>query len=92
LRMEDIAAHIFVNPNYLSMVFRKETGNTLIETLSNLRLTKAKKMMDDGYTSIPNISEKVGYIDSNYFSRCFKLKYGLPPSRYIENIEAKRSE
>lgn len=50
--------------------------------IQNERLTLAAKMIEQGELSIAEISEKVGFVNPTYFYRCFKNKYGVPPSKY----------
>lgn len=85
LRLEEIAKSVYVNPQYLSFLFKKEMGQTVIEYLTSVRLNKAKELMDNCYSSVPGIAEMIGYMDPNYFSKCFKKKFGVPPSKYIES-------
>jgi two-component system response regulator YesN len=85
LDLEGIASNIFINLCYLSNIFKKETGKTVIEYLRECRMEKAKKFMDEGAKNLYTIAEKVGYSDPHYFSKCFKKYYGVSPSKYMES-------
>ena len=87
LKIEDISRHTFTNSSHLCFVFKKETGKTIIEFLTEKRINKAKELIDAGNHTVFDVAERVGYEDSNYFSRCFKKTYGLPPSKYIEKLK-----
>jgi two-component system, response regulator YesN len=89
LKVEDISKHVFINYSHLCYTFKKETGKTIIEYLTEVRIKKAKEIIDGGNLVIQDVADKVGYEESNYFSRCFKKYYGLSPSKYIESIKNK---
>lgn len=88
--LQETARSICVNPSYLSHMFKKETGRSFIEYLSDLRLDRAMKMLrevsPDGLVSlkIVDVSQNVGYSDPYYFSRCFKKKFGVVPSKLLQ--------
>lgn len=86
LRMSTIAQNLYINYHYLSKLFSKVTGTTLSDYLTNYRIEKAKELIDSGYLSLQAIAARCGYEDANYFSKCFKKKYGISPSAYMESI------
>lgn len=86
LSVNEIARNLFVNYAHLCFVFKRETGTTINEYLTEFRVGKAKELFDAGNTLILDVASRVGYTDANYFGKCFKKYYGLPPSKYIENI------
>lgn len=86
LTLEQIADVVNVAPNYLSTVFKKKLKVSVIEYLTSYRLKKAKDLLDeDPLLTITEVSDKVGYMDPYYFSKCFRKQYGLAPSFYIRN-------
>lgn len=89
LKVENISKHLFINYSYLSHTFKKETGQTVSEFLTGIRVARAKELIDGGNHSIYVVSENSGYIDPNYFSRCFKKYYGMTPTRYMERVGTK---
>lgn len=86
LRIDEIAASVYVNYTHLCYVFKKETGMTINDYLTEVRIKKAKELIDNGNYILSDVAEKVGYADTNYFGKCFKKRYGLPPTKYIENL------
>lgn len=82
LAVEKIAGEISVSPNYLSAVFHKEVGKTLLSYIQKMRLEKAANLL--AYTTAPvqAICVEVGIPDNNYFAKLFKKEYGLTPSAY----------
>jgi two-component system response regulator YesN len=83
---ESLSKKMFMNYCYMSNIFRKETGVTINEYLTGLKIKKAKELMDGGCSLVNEVAEKIGYEDPNYFSRCFKKAYGVTPSKYIEGL------
>ena len=53
--------------------------NTYIQ---NERLRIAAELLLEGEYTVSEISEKAGFSDATYFYKCFKNKYGVPPSKY----------
>lgn len=82
LNLEDVAAVVYLSPNYFGWVFKKETGESFVEYLTRVRVAKAILLMESTEESIFSISEKVGYKDPNYFSQVFKKVEGIRPSAY----------
>ena len=76
------AAHVFVSPTYLSILFKKKLGVTFIDYLINLRLEKAKSLLRDTAKRTYEIAAETGYGDPQYFSVCFKKYTGLTPTEY----------
>lgn len=71
-----------VSEFYVSRLFRKETGLTLWEYLTRLRLGKAKELLRSGTDSIAIVGERVGFSDQAYFSRVFRKATGVSPLEY----------
>ena len=82
LSIQDIAKDVFVTPNWLSAIFRKETGRTINEYITDVRIKKAKELLLQGKYKIYEIAEMVGYGSSQYFSRVFYQQTGHTPQRY----------
>lgn len=87
LDIDKMAKNLFVNYGHLCFIFKRDTGITINEYLTEFRMKKAKEHIDSGNHSVLDIAKRVGYADANYFGKCFKKHYGLAPKKYIENIE-----
>ncbi len=85
LNIDEIAKKLFVNYAHLCFIFKRDTGITINEYLTEFRIKKAKELLDAGNNLILDVACKVGYADANYFGKCFKKFYGLAPSKYLEN-------
>lgn len=82
--VERIAEKLFISPYYLMHLFKQEVGKTFSEYLIEYRIEKAKELLKNSRLKIYEISEKVGYNSTKYFSQLFKKITGLTPSEYIE--------
>jgi two-component system response regulator YesN len=82
LSLSKIAQVFFINPSYLSRVFKKETGINFMDYLTKLRIEEAKILLKNTDLMAYEIGERVGIPDSSYFSTCFKKYTGLSISKY----------
>ncbi len=80
-----------LTPSYLSKIFKKETGERLLDYISGVRIEMAKRLLEDTTKSVTSISTKVGYIDSNAFILAFKKKMGITPGQYRANFKDKNT-
>lgn len=87
ISLDQIAENMYLSPFYISRIFKGETGNTPIRHLINLRLEKAKELLESGYQgSIQEVAALVGYDDAYHFSKLFKKRYGISPSQARKNL------
>lgn len=82
LPLSELADHVQLNPQYLSVLFKKETGSSISDYLSEIRISKAKALLRNTNITILEAAETVGYADARYFSRVFKTRVGMRPTEY----------
>ncbi|MBW4084758.1 response regulator [Paenibacillus sp. S150] len=82
LSIARIAEEVFLTPNYISLIFKKETGETLTDYITKIRIGKAKELLHTTDLKIMEISERVGYENPHYFSTVFKKNVGVHPLKY----------
>ncbi|MDT2358057.1 helix-turn-helix transcriptional regulator, partial [Enterococcus faecium] len=70
------------NPNYLSNVFKKETGEKFGDFVQNHRLEVAKKWLKETNLSVKEIAERLQYRNPQNFIRFFKKKESITPGEY----------
>lgn len=81
-----VSNYVHISPCYLSMIFKKETGETFLNYLVSIRLEVAKDMLRSTNLKTFEIAEKIGYSDPNYFSYFFKKNFGISPREYRNNL------
>ena len=84
ITLEDVAREINVSPQYLSKLFKEETGENFIDYLTSIRIRIAKNLLEGDELSVKEICYSIGYSDPNYFSRIFKKVVGATPTEYRE--------
>lgn len=86
ISLDQIAENMYLSPFYISKIFKSETGDTPIRHLINIRLEKAKELLESGYQgSIQEVAALVGYDDAYHFSKLFKKHYGITPTQARKN-------
>lgn len=82
ISIKEMAEQLYLSPNYLSELFKKHTGKTISEYLTDYRLEKACQLLDHAEYRVGDVSGMVGIHDGRYFSNMFKKKYGMTPTEY----------
>lgn len=82
ISLKNVADNVHVNSSYLSRLYSKEMGETIIETINKLKIEKAKELLKETIMKTNEISQAVGIEDSAYFSHLFKKYIGLSPMEY----------
>lgn len=82
ITLETAAERVNLTPNYVSTIFKKETGVSFLEYLTSVRLDKATEMLRKSDMSMSEIAEAVGYNDVKHFSKLCKKTLGMKPSEY----------
>ncbi len=74
-------AHI--STYYFCRTFKQMTGKTTTEYINEVRLKKSIELLKDGNMNITEIAINCGFNDVNYFSRLFKKRYGVSPTKFM---------
>jgi AraC-like DNA-binding protein len=87
IQVKDIAASVNLHPGYFHRIFKSNTGKTVVEYLTSLRIEKAKMLL--AHTDIPviDISDSIGINSREYFSAIFRKHTGVTPVAYRKSIE-----
>ena len=86
ITLADLAARFFISPYYLSQFFKQKTGDTYVNFLSQVRIGKAKELLEKTDLKVYEICQMVGYSDSQHFTRLFEKLTGSKPSEYRKNL------
>ncbi|WP_123041405.1 helix-turn-helix domain-containing protein [Cohnella candidum] len=84
LNADSIAQHLGISRDHLRHVFKEETGQTLLDKLTDIRMEHAKTLLDQGNLKIYEIAERVGFRNSQYFSQVFRKSTGVNPLDFAE--------
>lgn len=82
ITLEEIAEKLHVTEEYLSTIFKKETGRTFSQTIRKLRIKRVKELLKTSRLKINDIAQLAGYSDGKYMSRVFKEDVGMSPNEY----------
>lgn len=84
LTLEKCSAKINYHPQYISRVFRQETGITFADYLAQYRLEVAKRWLQETDLTITDIAEKLKYNNPANFIRYFRKMEGMTPGQFRE--------
>lgn len=82
LTVEQIAETAGLSVSRFSVLFRQETGQTVNDYLTEIRISQAVFLLENSNCKIYEIAEKVGYKSSQYFSQIFSQKTGYKPLHF----------
>ena len=96
ITIDSISNVLLCSKSTLSSAFRNTFHKTMMEYLTEVRLTHAKELLDNPALSIKSISSACGFTDQNYFTKVFQKHYHMTPSDYrklcnIKNTRANSS-
>jgi iron complex transport system substrate-binding protein len=77
-----MAQSVKLSPAHLHRLFKEQTDLSPILYLRQLRLEKARALLENSHERIKDIRLHVGMRDPSHFTHDFKAKYGLAPSDY----------
>lgn len=80
LSVSDVARELHFNETYLRRIFKLTYGKTPGTVLRDIRMTEAKRLLEQGNIQIQQVSQMVGIEDPSYFSKCYKQYFGYSPS------------
>lgn len=86
--VDSLAKSLNMSARYLSETLKKETGRTALEHLHDFIIQEAKNYLLSPELSIQDVSDKLGFEYTQYFSRLFKKKVGLSPLAYRQSKQA----
>lgn len=82
LSLQEVAGRFFVSREYVSRKFKQEHGINFSDYVANVRIEKAKLLLQNPHLKLSQIAEMVGIHDVKYFSKVFKKQTGLTPNDY----------
>ncbi len=83
LRIALIADHVNLSVSRLSVLFKQETGKTVNDSITEIRINEAKRLLRSGNYKVYEVSWCCGYKTSQYFSQVFCQYTGFSPTEYL---------
>ena len=87
ITLESLSEEFLISPAYLCKLFKKKLDINFIDYLNQIRISNAKKLLSSTFLKIYEISNLVGYLDQNYFTKVFKRIVGVTPNYYRNNFK-----
>ena len=87
IKLSDVTEALNISQAHLCRIMKRDFGKSFTEYVNDLKIEKAKEYMEATNFSVAEISAKLGFDDSNYFSRLFKKKTGENTTEYKKRIK-----
>lgn len=84
--LDFVAERVNLSPAYVSYLFKKETGQTLVKYITDKKMDRAKKMLGDRNLKVMQVARSCGYENQSYFNKLFKNYFGVTPKQYRESL------
>lgn len=88
LTLQYFSEKLGVNGSYLSNLFRRETGKTITQYVTDQRLKHAENLLRYTNKPVRSVAAEVGIGDAQYFSRLFRKKTGMKPTEYRRKYQS----
>jgi len=82
LTIAELAADVGLSASRLSHLFKEETGQSVLDTLNNMRLEQAALLMAHAGRTASEAAADVGFQSYNHFASLFRRRYGISPAQY----------
>ncbi|MFS0723114.1 response regulator [Paenibacillus sp. 1P07SE] len=82
LTIADIASQVYLAKTYICLLFKQETGETINEYITRVRMEKAKERLTGSDQKLAEICASIGYAEPSYFTKQFRKYTGMNPSDY----------
>ena len=86
MSLSTLAQYANISREYLSGIFRRETGKTVTEYINERKMQAAKELISVEKMSLSDVSEHLGYDNYNYFSRLFRRHFDISPAEMRKKI------
>ncbi|BBH25020.1 hypothetical protein Back11_63650 [Paenibacillus baekrokdamisoli] len=85
LSRESVANHVYLNPDYLTRLFKRELGCTIPEYMLRERMKLAKQLLAHSDLAVSAVSMAVGYSNFSHFAKLFKQHTSLTPIEFRQS-------
>ncbi|MBQ3115374.1 MAG: response regulator [Clostridia bacterium] len=91
ISLSDISNFVALSRGYFCAYYKQKVGENFIDTLTRVRIEKAKEILKDSDTKVCSVSEMVGYKSPSYFHKTFKSYTDLTPNEYKAKFAKKHT-
>ncbi len=82
ISISTISEVLFLTKNYIGDLFKQETGMTIGEYITMVKMERAKQLIAEGTLRNYEVADRLGYKDAEYFGKLFKKNVGLSPMEF----------
>lgn len=90
ITVKSLSKYVMMGENYVSALFKKKMGKTLIHYLHEVRVARACAYLEETDLPVSEIGARVGFVNDNYFIKIFKRIVGMTPSQYRQSVRTNR--
>ncbi len=90
IKIEEIAASVSLSKAYLQRIFRAYTGSTILQSINEARVNRAKQLLRETNLSVGQIVSQAGFKNSQHLIYEFKRTAGITPSEYRREIQQRK--
>lgn len=83
---KELSEVFFLSPGHINKMFHNYLGKSPSQYILELKIHKARELLEDTFLTIAEISDKLGFYDSFHFSKIFKKSIGVSPKRYRDGL------
>lgn len=80
--LTEVAARFYLSPYYLSRLFRRVTGESIVDYINNRRIEAAQRLLETTELSISSVAEQTGFASAAHFRRVFHETMEISPLQY----------
>lgn len=80
--LTDVAARFYLSPYYLSRLFRRVTGQSIVDYINGRRIEAAQHLLETTDLNISAVAEQTGFASAAHFRRVFREMMGVGPLQY----------
>ncbi len=84
IRKEDLADLMHLNEDYLTRIFKKETGMSIKAYIIKQKMNAARELLQSTSLSVSSVAIQLGYNNFSHFSASYKKEFGITPAEEKE--------
>ncbi len=86
IKIEDVAAQLFISASHLSRLFQRELNCTVNDYITRVRVERAVELMKQPELNVEQVSKAIGFQNQSYFAKFFRKYIGVTPLAYRNSL------